>query len=402
MHICLRHHHDGKSRQQFVSTISSSDLCRGHYIWPLKFNEEVLYMATIRKLSVQRAPGVVLRLQKGKRANHLFLDIHSNGIRTREFLRLYLVGDENADRETLLKAEQIRTTRLQQLHARRYGIQPIDYQWQKDFTRYFADLARSRGGNWKTTLSHIRTAFPSQQSFADINESWIRHFISYLRKRELHINSITIYAEILKTALNVAVREHVIPRNPFEDIDAPRRKRTQRTFLTIEELQQLANAECSKPEIKRMFLFACFTGLRISDIRRLTWGMVRNDGLHITQKKTGDYNNIPLAEQAQSILGSQPCSEDLASQTPVFLLPISNEMVNRHLKKWARNAGIQKKVTTHVARHTFATLLMTADTNLYTIQHLMGHRDIRITQIYTKMLHRQKVEAVAKMPTLTT
>jgi site-specific recombinase XerD len=359
-------------------------------------------MGSVRKITSKHAPGVVLRVQHGKRGDHLFLDIHAFGTRKREFLRLYLTGDDDADRSTLLKAEEIRTLRLQQMHASRYGIESSQYAWDADFIAYFAALTADRSKNWRSTLAHLRRFTKDVVRFSEVNENWIEKFIRYLRGQELHHNSVNVYTDTLKAALNLAVRERRIPRNPFGGIPVLPRKHTQRTFLTFAELQLLLITPCRHTEVRRAFLFACYTGLRLSDLRALTWSCVHADGLHFTQRKTGDYNHIPLAHQARAILGTHPSLQGAqAESTRVFTLPGSDDTFNRYLKEWVAKAGISKCVTSHVARHTFATLLVSSNANLYTVQHLLGHRDIRVTQVYARLLHDQKERAIAALPSLT-
>jgi site-specific recombinase XerD len=352
-------------------------------------------MAYRRTSAPTRASGVVLRVQKGKKGDHLYLDIHDGGRRRREFLRLYLTGDRDKDRENKLLAEEIRSRRLQELRARQVGLILPSYKLEEDFIEYYRAMSERKGKPWKNTLAHLTRFAKSPIRFADLTPDWIHAFRDYLRKQGLAINSIAAYFDTMKTALNAAVRSKLIPQNPFLFADTIPRTRTQRVYLTVEELQRLASTECSQPIVRQVFLFACMTGLRISDLRALKWKDVRRDGLHVTQKKTGDYTYIPLSEQATALLGAVQVDR---RNDPVFDIPFSDDMFNRHLSRWALQAGIDKHVTSHIARHTFATMLVSAGNDLYSVQHLLGHRDIKVTQIYAKLVDQRKHTAIQSLP----
>lgn len=352
-------------------------------------------MAT--KTRSPRATGVVLRKQKGKYGDHLYLDIHEGGIRRREFLKLYITGDRDRDREAKLLAEEIRSQRLQELRARRSGIELPVFRLEEDFFAYYENLASQKGKPWQNTLAHLRRFVSSQVRFADVSPEWIHKFRDYLKKQGLAANSIATYLDTMKTALNTAVKARIIHQNPFMFADKIQRKRTHRTHLTIEEVRLLTSTPCTQPEVKRAFLFACLTGLRISDIRELRWKDIRTDGLHFIQKKTGDYTFVPLSDDARNLLGS---SDNERKRATVFTLPFSDDMFNRYLSRWAKAAGLDKHVTSHVARHTFATMLVTEGVELYAVQHLLGHRDVKVTQQYAKLVDQRKIDAIKSIPSI--
>ncbi len=353
-------------------------------------------MATRSHTRTPRATGVVLRVQKGKKGDHLYLDIHDAGIRRREFLRLYLIGDRDRDREAKLLAEEIRSQRLQELRARHAGIELPVFKLEEDFIAYYKHLAEHKGKPWKNTLAHLNRFVSVPVRFADVSSEWIHAFRDYLKRQGLASNSVATYLDTLKTALNSAVKARIIPQNPFLFADKIQRKRTQRVHLNLEELQLLASTPSRNAEVRRAFLFACLTGLRISDLRALRWKDVKTDGLHIIQQKTGDYTHIPLAEQAVTLLGD---TAQTIKSKPVFTLPSTDDLFNRQLGRWCKSAGIEKHVTSHTARHTFATLLITQGNDLYSVQHLLGHRDIKVTQIYAKLVDQRKTDAIKSLPT---
>jgi integrase len=156
-------------------------------------------------------------------------------------------------------------------------------------------------------------------------------------------------------------------------------------------------SEAEHDMVKRSFLFACLTGLRISDLKQIRWQNILDTEIRIVQKKTGDHITIPLSEQARQILPEKGTAKngDL-----IFAYPSRDDVYNDRLLKWIQSVGIKKHVTSHVARHTFATLLVTQGTDLYAVQHLLGHRDLRVTQIYAKLVDQRKVDAIKSLPLL--
>ena len=142
------------------------------------------------------------------------------------------------------------------------------------------------------------------------------------------------------------------------------------------------------------YLFACFVGLRYSDIQKLVWGDLATDEqgntriIGETKKTKTAFNNlVPLS--ALQFLPAR--GKDFE---PVFNLP-GNVFTNRKLSEWAKAAGIDKKITFHTARHTFATLLLTKGADLYTVSKLLGHSNISTTQIYAKVIDKKRDEAAS-------
>jgi site-specific recombinase XerD len=127
--------------------------------------------------------------------------------------------------------------------------------------------------------------------------------------------------------------------------------------------------------------------------------------LEFTQVKTGDVETLPISEQAVAILRNQSDAEvspRIVSQVApgtVFKLG-AQQTIDKAIRHWVKLAGLNKKISFHCARHTFATLGLTCGVDLYTMSKLLGHRDIASTQIYAKIIDKKKLEAVAMLPTL--
>jgi len=338
---------------------------------------------------------VKLRKRKLKSGRvSLYLDIYSSGQRHYDFLRLYLDGNRQANKETLQLAESIRAKRQLELQSQRHGF-AAPFKRKADFVRFFADLAATKGEKdtaWRNTLQYLRRFTGGSVRFDAVNEPWLEALKVHLLEN-LAQNTARLYLAKVKAALNYAVRHKIIPVNPFSYVENIKHIESERTYLTVDELRLLAQTHCRNAEVRRAFLFACFTGLRVSDIRALTWNQIRGERLHFRQQKTSGQEYMPLSVSAQHLLG-----ETGKPDSPIFRLPGAQNSVNDIIAAWVLEADIDKHVTFHVSRHTFATMALSHDIHLYTVSKLLGHKDIATTQIYAKIIDKKKQEAVNRLP----
>lgn len=205
------------------------------------------------------------------------------------------------------------------------------------------------------------------------------------------------YFSTFTAALNYAVKKDIITSNPiakFEREEKPTRGKESREYLTIEEVKRLIATDIKNDNLKRAFLFSCFCGLRYSDIKNMKWSDITMDGkqykVAITMQKTKEPLHLPLSNEAVKWLPEK--SKDKKNNV-VFDI-VSNPSANALIAKWTAKAGIEKKVTFHTARHTFATMMITLNVDLYTVSKLLGHGDISATQIYADIIDKKKEEAV--------
>ena len=210
------------------------------------------------------------------------------------------------------------------------------------------------------------------------------------------------YAEGYKKDGRIAatVREDLIRDNPFNKIDKRdkiKEPESKREYLTIDEMKRMMKTPFPNKrlkDIKNVYLFSCFCGLRISDIIGLKWKNVYIDNgqyrLEVVMQKTKEPIYLPLSPEA---LKWMPERGEKTAEDRVFDLP-SPTYINVILKPWAKAAGIDKHFTFHTARHTFATMMLTLGADLYTTSKLLGHSDVQVTQVYAKIVNRKKDEAV--------
>ena len=355
----------------------------------------------------------------------LYLDIYVNGKRTYEYLKLYLVPEKNRadkekNRQTLRFAEEVRAKRMVDLRNNIFGFQS-PYKEKTRFYPYYQEIAENRKGNdnpnnrrgWNSCLNHIRIYDNNPNlTFADITPEWIQGFKDYLdneamawasdtqNKREHHPlaqNSKRIYFNKLCACLRQAAKDRIIRHNPAEQIETFKPEEATRMYLTIDEIQQLAATDCPHPGVKAAFLFSCLTGLRRSDIQKLTWGEVHEQGdftrLIFRQKKTKGQEYLDISPQAATLIGKRKNPDD-----KVFHNLPSPTTVNRTIQRWTIRADIQKEITFHSARHSFAVMMLDIGIDIYTVSKLLGHRLLNTTQIYAKVLDKNKQAAVMKIP----
>lgn len=378
-------------------------------------------------MSDSREP-IRLRQRKLPTGNtSLYLDIYIDGRRTYEYLKMYLVpektrADKEKNRETLKLADAIRAKRVVELRNGQFGFLSPSAPSLRFYDYYRAMCEKrlgteSRGnwGNWYSCLHHLKKYEKRENiTFAEITPEWVQGFKDYLeneavawghdfRKRikdkPLSRNSKLSYFNKLRACLNQAYEEGVIPSNPMRGIDGFKPEEGTRMYLTLDEVRKLANTECEYPQIKAAFLFSCLTGLRRSDVLRLTWGDVHKQGeftrIIFRQKKTSGQEYLDISPQAAELMGKRGLPDE-----HVFTDIHSPTCTNNTLKLWVARAGINKTITFHCGRHTFATLMLDIGTDIYTVSKLLGHRDLSTTQIYAKVMDKNKQAAVASIPTI--
>lgn len=240
--------------------------------------------------------------------------------------------------------------------------------------------------------------FAPEQDFATINREWVLAYQTFLLNNGLSQTTIHNSIVQLQSLLEWANGKYIsFDKNPVSLLKKDRiRKGANRIqFLTSDEVKRLENTPC-KSVIKPMFLFACYCGLRWSDIQLLTWDNIRDeDGqryLDLTIKKTGAALHVPINQKASNIIGERP-----ENGGKVFESSTAQNASNV-LKIWLKRASITKPdVSFHTSRHTFACLLLQRGVSLYAIKELLGHKEIESTMVYLAMMDEDKQKAVAQL-----
>ncbi len=355
----------------------------------------------------------------------LYLDIYRNGKRTYEFLKLYLIPertkeDKEKNRQTLQLANAVKAQRIVELQNGEFGFK-AEFATDTLFFDYYRAMcqkrlgaeSRSNWGNWFSCLHHLKRYEKNERiTFAEITPEWVEGFRKYLdddarawehdkRKRNkekpLARNSKLSYFNKLRACLNQAFEDRIMPINPCRGVENFKAEEGTRMYLTIDEVRKIAQTDCEYPRIKDAFLFSCLTGLRRSDIERLRWGDVFQQGdytrIIFRQKKTKGQEYLDITDQAAALMGKRGDPADL-----VFEDIHSPTCTNRAVQEWVLRAGINKKITFHCGRPTFATMMLDIGTDIYTVSKLLGHKELSTTQIYAKVMDKNKQAAVSKIP----
>lgn len=323
--------------------------------------------------------------------------------------------DKQFDKETLQRAEQVRQKREAHLNKpeiynefERQQLR-IKERGEKDFVAYFKQLADKRKAsnhdNWISAYHYLETFTDGSLKFADLNETFCNDFKEYLltaksnrsNKTTLAQNTAVSYFNKLKATLKQAYKDGYLVADLNRNIEIIKQAETQRNFLTIEEMNSLANADCPNPLLKRAALFSALTGLRFSDITKLVWGeieFIEGNGYFIKfkQQKTKGVEMQPISEQAYNLLGTPQQATDKVFEGLKY-----SAHTNHQLYKWLVQGGITKDITFHCFRHTYATLQLSNGTDIYTVSKMLGHRELKTTQVYAKIIDQTKRTAADKI-----
>lgn len=328
----------------------------------------------------------------------------------REFLGLYLIDkpknslERQTNKEIRELAENVRSKRQNEIASRDFGF--LNINKRIDFIAFFKQTIEAKKesskNSWQGALNHLIDFAGSELPVSNLNDNFCNKFKKYLlnakhRYKQTPISQQTArcYLAFFKAVLSEAYKEGLIDKKlSIEDISKPS---TQREFLTLEELNKLVKTPCDNDTLRRASIFSALTGLRWSDIKKMTWREVQHSNqegyfLKFKQQKTQSEEVLPISKQAFNLLG-EPKEPD----QKVFNGLISQSRLTDKLSYWVLKAGINKKITFHCFRHTFATLQLSHGTDIYTVSKMLGHKDLQTTQIYAKIIDKAKSEAANRI-----
>jgi len=336
----------------------------------------------------------------------LYLDFYPAIIHTdtqkqtrREHLRLYIfdkpktILERDHNKQTRILAENVRAQRQIELQEGVYGFISKRNK-QSDFLAFFRQTVETKKRTslsnhyvWVSAYNHFEKYTNKSCRFGDVTETLCAGFKDYLVDN-FSINSAGTYFIKFKSVLNIAAEKKLFPFDPSAKLGGIKTEESQKEFLTLEELQKLSETPFKYEDLRRAALFSALTGLRYSDIEKLTWHEVQHSesqGFYIrfAQQKTKQMETLPISEGAYSLL------EGRGALTEKVFKKLKYAQT-KYLPIWTAKAGIDKDITFHSFRHTYATLQLTLGTDLYTVSKLLGHRDIKTTQIYAKIIDSKK------------
>ena len=219
--------------------------------------------------------------------------------------------------------------------------------------------------------------------------SYENYMINTLKNKK---NTVVKTFKRMKTVLNEAVRQNIITVNPFSNYKLSYEK-TNKMYLDAAELKIIENMYFNSKmndtlkTVLKYFLFSCYTGLRFADVAALTGQNLKENYIQLTMHKTKDNIIIPLSNKAKKIIDNRD---------GVIFKTYTNQRTNIYLKVIMLQAGIDKDISFHCSRHTFATMSLTLGISIEVLSKLLGHTDIKTTQIYAKIIDQRKFDEMEK------
>lgn len=336
-------------------------------------------MARNKKAPKAKEP-IRLRMKDLSNGNKsLYLDIYRDGKRTYEYLKMYLIPeiDENAKKQnlsTMIAANAIKSKRIIEMTNGEAGIKnPNDapkillLDWMQTYMDNQKKRGKKDGAQIVTAMRIIKLYAGEKTTLNQMDKPFCQGYIDFLLNeyrpngKPLMHSTAHNYYRVVNGALNSAVREDLIKINPFTRIgssDKIHKEESKREYMTIDEVRALIATPMNNQMVKSAYLFSCFCGLRISDIKDLKWENVFCDSgqyrLQVVMQKTKAPIYLPLSPEALRWL---PERGDKSSRDLVFDLPATSR-INQLIKPWAEAAGINKHFTFHTARHSHLSLLL--------------------------------------------
>jgi len=262
---------------------------------------------------------------------------------------------------------------------------------------------------YKTSRNHIIDYLYSEKGTSDVllselSFSFIASFEVFLRvNKNLSVNTAAKHLIHLKKILNIAVDNEWVLKSPFRNFKV-KNEDTSKEFLIESELNDLISTPIQSNRldcVRDVFAFCCLTGLSYVDVQALSTkdfyiGIDGNKWISIKRKKTGINSKIPLLPHAKEILFKYKDNPKLMNASKILPV-ISNQKMNKYLKEVAKLCGIQKNLSMHIARHSFATYCLTLGVPLESVSKMLGHRSIKTTQIYAKVIDQKVSDDMSVM-----
>jgi site-specific recombinase XerD len=325
----------------------------------------------------------------------------------REYLGIYIHEkprteiEKDYNREMLTKAEAIRAIRVQSIINENFGFLDKNKR-NADFLDYFYQVSTKKDPKWSMVYAHFEKFVKGKCSFGDVTVDLCRKFRAYLlftdqlksKKLKVSQNSAAGYFSTFRSLLKIAYRDKLINENINEFLESIDIKDSKKEYLTLDELRILSETPCDIPVLKTASLFSCLTGLRISDILKLDWSEIvfASDGeycMRLCTEKTETETTLPISLEALQLCGER--------STGKVFKGLERYMTQQPLKSWIKLAGIDKNITFHCFRHTFATLQIALGTDIYTVSKMLTHKNVSTTQIYADLVNSKKRESANKI-----
>ena len=337
--------------------------------------------------------------------------VGGNGKRVRyECLNLELFANPETDAQikenTMVEeiAESIRCQRFLQ-HVRHDYKFLAKAQLDEDFIEYFRLNGDCHGDKYISSRLHFEKFCNGTCKFRDINASFCTRFRLYLlrekglyhKSKKLSRNTASSYFNAFLSVVHLAFQDNILSEDYSSMVEKISWEHDiKKEYLLTSEIKQLASTPYEElPELYTAGMFSVYTGLRRSDILALRWENIRYEKgrkafMRLRIRKTETQVQLPLSLQAVRVLG--------AHKKKGKIFPHLTEYeIHKHLPRWISKAKINKHITFHCFRHTFAMQLLSKGIDIYTISALLGHRQVASTQNYAKITPEKVMEAIQKL-----
>ncbi len=338
--------------------------------------------------------------------------------RKREQLDLFLHPNPSTklekqhNKETLQLVEQIKSKRIAEAASGQHGFTSTN-KISTNFYSFFNQVMESKKTNessknydlWQACLIHVKRYYLDESlTFEQVTVEWVeglrRYFDSQAKTKSGNLISsgtASTYFNKVRAVINEAYTKEIITKNPLKLVKGIKVIPSDRVYLGLDEVRALVKTDCRYDILKNAFLFSCLTGLRWSDINKLDWSEISefngNKRITFNQKKNPTkLQYLELSPQAYSLLNG------FEQKGRVFQSLKYSAYMNIELLRWAMAAGITKHVTFHAGRHTFAVSLITQGVDIYTVSKLMGHSEVKTTQVYADIIDSVRKDAMYKIP----
>jgi integrase len=345
--------------------------------------------------------GVKIRISHGK----IFLDVYVPGHRKWESTGLSVSSDPRQQKEVMRLAEVLRSKREVQIVTGTYNL--IDHIKNKQtLYSYAKEYAKKlgKGHALHYALKHLKN-YPGGETIklSEITTDWVENYKDYLVKDcEIKSSTASLYMTSLKQTLNKAVRENLILKNPAKNISPIKTIEPERVFLSDEQLEKLGKSQVPGkhgPEIKKAFIFSCYTGLRISDIKTLKWGEIHHSATETRLikrlQKTKSVLDNPIPNASWELIDTKQDHDP-----DEFVFPSLASKITRFpaiLAEWGERSKVGARISWHVARRTFALRMLDAGADIYTVSKLLVHKKVSTTQKYLRLSPKLSKAAVGNI-----
>lgn len=335
-----------------------------------------------------------------------YLDIWHNGKRSYEFLFVVEPKDSKKDKKELAetiarqRAEEIQSQGTSYIpkHKRKTTLHTYLEAYQNNYTKKDINTI-------KAVVSKIKEFEPSPSFLVNaIDQNFIINFIDYLNNRTgLKGDTPQSYYRRFKKIILQANRDSLINAQVFENIkyksnQTDSDKTLSKEVLEESEIETLFNTYCGNDEVKKSFLFACYSGIGYAEAKILKWSHIKKGKLRIQRCKVGSsLIEIQLSPTILELIGEPQQANESVFKLSKNGKTLSETAVNKTLKNWIKRAGIDKHITFYCGRHTFAVRLLERGANLKTVADALAHKSTDHTIKYLNHINSLKDNATANL-----